>query len=452
MRFFGSSQRFHSRPQAAARVAAACLLMALLGLLLLLPSRATAAAAAVAQTRDGFVPLFDGKSLNGWTLVGGTGAGYLARDGVLTCPADGGGNLFTERQYSDFVLRFEFKLSPGGNNGIGIRAPLEGGTSKVGMEVQILDDTAPGYANLLPAQYHGSIYKVAAARRGALKPVGEWNREEIRAVGRRITITLNGKKIVDADLNAVTDPATLREHPGMRRDRGHIGLLGHNSLVQFRKIEIKDLGKPEQDNRPPDGFRALFNGKDLKGWKGLVADPPARAKMSPADLAQAQQKADAAAREHWRAENGVLAYDGKNNSLCTDRDYGDFEMLVDWKIGPGGDSGIYLRGSPQVQIWDRPEGSGGLFNNQKNPSTPTVKADRPPGEWNRFRILMVGDRVTIHLNDVLVVNDVVMENYWERDKPIYPTGQIELQHHGAPLYFKNIYLRELPRNTGATRP
>ncbi len=108
-------------------------------------------------------------------------------------------------------------------------------------------------------------------------------------------------------------------------------------------------------------------------------------------------------------------------------------------------SGLYLRGTPQVQIWDVPDGSGGLYNNQKNPSKPIVNADNPPGQWNRFRIVMIGEKVTIWLNDVLVVRDVTMENYWERDKPIYPTGQIELQHHGSTLYFKNIFIRELPR-------
>ena len=128
------------------------------------------------------------------------------------------------------------------------------------------------------------------------------------------------------------------------------------------------------------------------------------------------------------------------------KQYGDFEMLVDWKIEPGGDSGIYLRGRPQVQIWDNPIGSGGLYNNQKNPSNPTVKADNPPGQWNRFRILMVGDKVTVFLNGRVVVDWVTMENYWERDKPIYPVEQIELQHHNSPLWFRNIYIREIPRS------
>jgi HEAT repeat protein len=194
------------------------------------------------------------------------------------------------------------------------------------------------------------------------------------------------------------------------------------------------------------GFSALFNGKDVAGWKGLVADPPKRARMTAVELAKAQAEADDDMRRHWRVVDGELAFDGKGHSLCTKKDYGDFEMFVDWKIEPKGDSGIYLRGSPQVQIWDEaqsPDGSGGLYNNQKNPSKPLVRADRPVGEWNTFYIRMSGERVTVRLNGVLVTDNVVMENYWEREKPIYPSGQIELQAHSTPLFFKNIYLRQI---------
>ncbi|HON92951.1 MAG TPA: DUF1080 domain-containing protein [Sedimentisphaerales bacterium] len=207
-------------------------------------------------------------------------------------------------------------------------------------------------------------------------------------------------------------------------------------------------------NQPPEGFTALFNGKDLSGWKGLLKGPydnPDKRAALPADeLARLQQEADENMRAHWKVEDGVLIFDGKGRSLCTAKDYGDFEMLVDWKIEKGGDSGIYLRGSPQVQIWDTANrmvgaevGSGGLYNNQKNPSKPLKVADKPIGQWNTFRILMVGDKVTVHLNGELVVDNVTMENYWDRSKPIYPTGQIELQNHGNFLYFRNIYIREI---------
>ncbi len=203
------------------------------------------------------------------------------------------------------------------------------------------------------------------------------------------------------------------------------------------------------DNTPPEGFVAVFNGRNLDGWKGLVADPPKRAKMSKDELAAAQAKADERMRDHWKAADGALVFDGKGDSLCTAKDFGDFELLVDWKILKDGDSGVYLRGSPQVQIWDPAVksamgvGSGGLFNNQKNPSKPTITADKPVGEWNTFRIRMLGDKVSVWLNDKLVVDNVVLENYWDRSQPIYATGQIELQNHGNTLYFKNVYVKEL---------
>lgn len=414
---------------------------------LLLPcsSLPTAAQRSRGVPNSGFTRLFNGTDLSGWRLVGGHGPGYIVRNGLLICPADGGGNLFTEQEYADFILRFEFRLERNGNNGVGIRSPLEGNPAFDAMEIQILDDDAPQHANLQPAQYHGSVYGVVPAKRGALKKPGEWNYEEITAIGRRITVKLNGKVIVDADLNQVSDPGVLAEHPGLFREKGRIGFLGHGTTVEFRNIWIRDLTKPEQDNTPPKGFTALFNGRDLTGWKGLVADPPTRAKMTPDALTAAQQKADERMRAHWKVQGGILVFDGKGDNLCTEKDYGDFELVVDWKIKPGGDSGIYLRGSPQVQIWDRAEGSGGLYNNQKNPSDPTRKADNPPGAWNRFRIVMVGERVTVFLNDQLVVRNVVMENYWERDKPIYPTGAIELQNHGDELWFKNLYVREISR-------
>lgn len=209
-------------------------------------------------------------------------------------------------------------------------------------------------------------------------------------------------------------------------------------------------------NQPPKGFVALFNGKDLTGWKGLVGNPKTRQSMSPQELADAQAKADEAMRAHWKVIDGVLCFDGKGHSLCTAKEYGDFELLVDWKIESGGDSGIYLRGSPQVQIWDPANtgvgaqvGSGGLYNNQKGSSKPLKPVDKPIGQWNTFRIIMIGELVTVYLNDVLVVDNVIMENYWERDKPIYPTGQIELQSHNSPLYFRNIFIRDIPREGGS---
>lgn len=403
---------------------------------------------------QGFVSLFDGQTLNGWKLVNQHGSGYGVTNGVIYCAEGGGGNLFTEKEFSDFILRLDYKLRPGGNNGVGIRAPLSGDAAYLGMEIQMLDDKAPKHAKIKPWQFNGSIYNIVPAKNGTPK-IDEWNSYEITAKGRHIKVVLNGRTIVNADLNKVTDPETLMHHPGMLRDRGHVGFLGHNDYVEFRNIRIKDLSSPEKENTPPARFVALFNGKDLRGWKGLMAptndNPANRAKLSPATYNLEQAKADLNMRSHWKAQNGEIVFDGKGRSLCTKKDYRDFEMLVDWKIPPRGDSGVYVRGSPQVQIWETnspgqfkpPDGSGGLYNNQKNPRHPLKYADHPVGEWNRFRILMVSEKLHVYLNNELVVRDTILENYWERDKPIYPAGQIELQNHGGPLWFKNIYIREI---------
>ncbi|MBN1791364.1 MAG: DUF1080 domain-containing protein [Bacteroidales bacterium] len=201
------------------------------------------------------------------------------------------------------------------------------------------------------------------------------------------------------------------------------------------------------------GFVPLFNGKDLTGWKGLVENPLIRATMKPAELVKAQVKADEIMRQGWKVEDGILVFTGNGNNLCTVKSYGDFEMLVDWKITPEGDAGIYLRGSPQVQIWDTSRrdvgaqvGSGALYNNQVHERIPLKVADNQVGEWNSFRIVMQGERVTVYLNGVLVVDHTIMENYWDRSIPIFPVEQIELQAHGTWVGYRDIYVREIPRS------
>lgn len=179
--------------------------------------------------------------MSGWT---GDIEGYAAEDGkIVIHPDRGSGNLYTEKEYSDFILRFEFKLTSGANNGLGIRAPLEADAAYAGMELQILDNTAEKYKDLQPYQYHGSIYGVVPAERGHLKPVGEWNEQEVIADGRRIAVKLNGVIIVDANIDEVSTPQTMdnRDHPGLKRQKGHIGFLGHGSRVEFRNIRIKEL-------------------------------------------------------------------------------------------------------------------------------------------------------------------------------------------------------------------
>lgn len=190
--------------------------------------------------------------------------------------------------------------------------------------------------------------------------------------------------------------------------------------------------------------RRLFDGNTLSGWQGLVGNPYSRAEMSSEPLLAAQAEADLKMRKHWSIDDATLIFDGHGSHLCTIEDYGDFVLELEWMIEPGGDSGIYLRGSPQVQIWDieqHPEGSGGLYNNQQGASLPLVAADHPPGQWNHFRIEMRGVLVTVDLNGQRVVEAVALENYWNRELPLPDRGPIELQSHGSRLQFRNLTIQ-----------
>lgn len=200
------------------------------------------AVGAPAPPEEGFVSLFDGTTLDGWVLVGNKEHGYIVRDGVIACPPGGGGNLLTTRDFADFILRFEFRLEPGSNNGLGIRAPVDGrDIAYDGIELQIIDDSAEKYQDLQPWQRHGSLYHVVPARTGHLKPVGEWNEQEVVAHGSHIKVTLNGAVILDVDTSTVTDPELLAKHPGLNRKTGRIGFLGHNDPVEFRNIRIREM-------------------------------------------------------------------------------------------------------------------------------------------------------------------------------------------------------------------
>jgi len=187
----------------------------------------------------GFQSLFNGRDLTGWT---GDTKGYGVADGKIIC-SNFGGNLYTEKVYSDFIVRFEFKLTPGANNGLAIHTSATGDSAYEGMEIQILDDTAEKYAQLKPWQFHGSIYGVVAAKGGHLKPVGEWNVEEVSAIGPSVKVVLNGVCILDANLEKIKKAMDGRSHPGRHNKSGHIGFLGYESLVEFRNIYIKELSQ-----------------------------------------------------------------------------------------------------------------------------------------------------------------------------------------------------------------
>ncbi len=207
-----------------------------IGLLYFLPARK------VQAQDEGFTSLFDGRTLSGWV---GNKNSYLVKDGMIVIEPQGGdgGNLYTEKEYGNFILRFEFQLTPGGNNGLGIHAPLEGDAAYVGKELQILDNEAEKYATLEAYQYHGSVYGVIPAKRGYLRPTGDWNQQEVRVQHPYITVVLNGEVILEGNYLEASKNGTLvkKEHPGHQRRRGHIGFLGHGDVVRFRNINIKEL-------------------------------------------------------------------------------------------------------------------------------------------------------------------------------------------------------------------
>lgn len=212
--------------------------------------------------------------------------------------------------------------------------------------------------------------------------------------------------------------------------------------------------------QPPPGFTALFNGTDMVGWHGMPhLDPRKLRAMSPDERAAYLESQRAELERHWRVENGELVNDGEGPYATTDEEYGDIELLIEYKTVPKADSGIYLRGTPQVQIWDSTQGggksdlgaekgSGGLWNNSPGAAgkDPLVRADKPFGEWNALRIMQVGEITTVWLNDKLVVDHARMENYWDRDAPLWPKGPIQLQTHGGEIRWRNIFVRTIPVN------
>ena len=464
---------------------------------------------------EGFVPLFNGKDLSGWT--GATGMygveqfQMALRNGttntvpVLACfperKADGQpGNLVTEKEYRNFILRFEFLMPENGNNGLGVRVPDAAVDAAYdGMcELQLLDDGGSRYYDatakkdkLRPYQYTGSVYGVVPALRdnvdkqiwgkdenftgggSYVRRPGMWNFEEVKVIGSEIEVYLNGYLITKADVSKFRgdgDTPDGRKHPGLHNAKGRISWCGHGSPVKWKNIRIKEL--PDDAKMPSGtsccglsirpnndfGFKPYFTGSEaqlMTNWKGVTTEenfdnPIVRQKASAEKRATMQKIADLGMAQHWSVRNGCLYFDGYKGgySLATKEDYADFEMWCDWRtMSITGDSGLYLRGAPQVQIWDAHNqwgiGSGGLYNNKKNPSQPLKIADRPVGDWNRFHVIMRGEKVTVWLNGELVVDNVALENYWDRSRPVFPKEQIELQCHGDPTEWRNIFIKEL---------
>lgn len=284
--------------------------------------------------------------------------------------------------------------------------------------------------------------------------------EQIQKTGTFLGLVTAGEYLEDKDLQQTACQTIMNIALGNKAYYGEVVnrllnrvlevLSGTDSDYQKQAIRKHLAELPEGE-----GFIRIFNGKDLEGWKGLVGNPLTRAKMPAARLAAEQKKADKLMRESWSVEDGILVFNGKGDNLCTEKKYGDFEMYVDWKLYPEGkeaDAGIYLRGTPQVQIWDTARrdvgaqvGSGGLYNNEINLRNPLLVADNQLGEWNSFFIRMIGERVSVWLNGIKVVDNVIFENYWDRTQPVPFMEQIELQAHGSKVAYRDIFVREIPR-------
>jgi|GEM_PF-62710 len=447
---------------------------------------------------EGFVWLAPGNDLSQWD---GATEMYSLKDGVLEChperklPEGKRGDLYTKRSYKNFVLRFEFCLPPNANNGLGVRMVPGKDAAYYGMcELQLLDDGGSWYYDaknkkdkLKPYQYTGSVYGIFPSLRdnvdkqiwgkdknftgggSYVRKPGMWNFAEVKVIGSEIEYYLNGYLITKGDVSKFKgdgDTPDKKKHPGLHNAEGPIGWLGHGHNVKWKNIRIKELPDnakmgdicPYQTMKCPEGFETYFAGKesDFAMWKGVTTkegfdNPLKRYAATPEKRAEIQKFADEEMRKHWSIRNGNLYFDGYKGgySLATKRDYEDFELWADWRIlSITGDSGLYLRGAPQVQIWDAHNqwniGSGGLYNNKKNPSRALKIADKQVGDWNRFHVIMKGERVTVWLNGELVVDNVKLENYWDRSRPIFPKDQIELQCHGDPLEWRNVFIRELP--------
>jgi hypothetical protein len=273
------------------------------------------------QDAELFEPIFNGEDLSGWA---GATDNYYVEDGAIICREGKGGTLYTEEEYGDFVARHEFKLPPGGNNGLAIRYPGQGNAHVDGMtEIQILDDTHPKYANLDSRQYHGSLYGLVAPHRGFLRPVGEWNFQEVTVVGSRIKVTLNGTTIVDADLSQVKESKDGELYPNIGRKSGHFGFAGHNDPVAFRNISMRKL--PGDPAEPPARHTAikptepikLFNGKNLEGFYSYheefgYADP----------------------KQVFTVQDGMLRISGEGyGGLITHQAYRDYHAVLEFKWG-----------------------------------------------------------------------------------------------------------------------
>ena len=413
-----------------------------------------------AQTGDGFIPLFNGKDLQGWVNVNCAAETWTVHDGMIVCTGIPTGVLRTMRQYENFILEMEWRhMKKEGNAGLFIHsdaltAPGQPFTRSI--ECQVMDGNhgdmfaihGAGLAedNPQPKGWMRSYPKEERA-----KPAGEWNHYRVESRDGTLTLAVNGKVV------------TRGFH--LRPRRGYLCLESEGSEIHFRNIMIRELPgtqpPAEQVAEADRGFHSLYNGLDLRGWKQVAGN-----------------------QNHWQVKDWILAYDGKSEAagedrhLWTGKEYGNFVLIADWRFSRDpvvesvpvilpdgtqaldenggditvpvmdtGDSGIYLRGTSkcQVNIWNWPVGSGEIWGYRTDPEmpkevrkacTPIMRADNKPGEWNRFEITVIEDTVTVVLNGKTVIDKAKLPGAPKR-------GPIALQHHGDPVEFANIYIKEL---------
>lgn len=410
---------------------------------------------------EGFVPLFNGEDLDNWVNVNCAPETWTVRDEMIVCTGIPTGVLRTDKQYENFILELEWRhIKKGGNAGLFVHScdlPVTGKPFTRAIECQIMDGN------------HGDVFAIQGAtltpdnanleqgwmrsypRRERTKPPGEWNHYRVESRDGTITLAINGEMVTNAF------------HTNPRK--GYICLESEGSEIHFRNIRIKELpgsDPPEEVTATLDqGFQSLYNGLDLRGWKQVEGN-----------------------KGHWEAHDWVLKYDGLSSAegedvhLWTEKEYGNFILIVDWRqprdpvpeevpvilpdgrqatdsagnsfsvaILDAGDSGIYLRGTSkcQINIWNWPVGSGEIWGYRTDPempeevrcaTTPMFQADRQPGEWNRFIITVRDEHVTVELNGKTVIKEAHLPGMPEK-------GPIALQHHGDPMEFANIYIKEL---------
>ena len=416
------------------------------------------------EADDGMISLFNGKDLSGWVNVNCAPDTFTVRDGIIFCTGKPTGVMRTRRQYENFILELEWRhMVPKGNAGLfiwsdAITSPGRPFTRSV--EVQVLDGQntknytshgdvfAINGATFKPNRPHPNGWMRCLPSEHRCKPSPEWNHYRITCNDGALTLAVNGKEVSGG---SATQPR-----------KGYICLESEGSEVHFRNIRIQKLPstdpKPAEVAKVVDGFRSLYTGVDLAGWKQ-----------------------DKGHEGHWQPSDWRLAYDGgseaQDKNLWTTKEYGDFVMICDWRftvepkrakhpvifpngeykdangnqqeieVDDAGDSGIYLRGSSksQVNIWCWPVGSGEVYGYRTDKNmppevragvTPTVNADKPIGAWNRFLITMKGDRLTVVLNGQTVIENSQLPG-------VDPRGPIGLQHHGDPIEFANLYIKEL---------